>query len=76
MALHYRVLSVSDGKVRVRFHDPEADFVHTRDVNACTDAEGEYDQAATRDRIKSIADGVAAKIAVGAIEDDRKAKPK
>lgn len=43
------------------------DIAHSRDVNACHDAAGEYDAAATADRVDQVAAGVAAKISVGAI---------
>ena len=76
MAMQYRVLSVDGAKVRVRFFDPDADFIHTREVNACTTAAGEYDREATRERIKAILSGVEAKVAAGAINDDREAKRK
>lgn len=40
---------------------------HHRTVNACRDAQGGYDEAATRARIDDVARGVAQKILVGAI---------
>ena len=40
---------------------------HRRTVNACRDAQGGYDEAATRARIDDVARGVAQKILVGAI---------
>lgn len=43
---------------------------HRRAVNACLDADGAYDAAATAARIEAVAAGVAAKIAAGAIGRD------
>lgn len=43
------------------------DVTHTRDVNACHDAEADYDQAATEARVAEVATGVAVKIEIGAI---------
>jgi hypothetical protein len=40
---------------------------HTRDVNACFNGAGEYDENATATRLEEVSSGVAAKIAVGAI---------
>ncbi len=40
---------------------------HTRDVNACFNEAGEYDEAATDARLEEVGAGVAAKIAGGAI---------
>lgn len=40
---------------------------HTRDVNACFDDAGAYDEGATVARLEEVATGVAAKIAAGAI---------
>jgi hypothetical protein len=40
---------------------------HERPVNACTDAAGKYDKAATAARVDDVASGVAHKIAIGAI---------
>lgn len=42
---------------------------HTRDVNACHDGDGGYDEAATAARLEEVATGVAAKIAAGAISN-------
>lgn len=55
---------------------------HTRDVNACFDEAGEYDEGATGARLEEVSAGVAAKIAVGAItnpppaEDEATEEPK
>lgn len=43
------------------------DVVHSRDVNACLDDDGGFDEAATKERVDQVAQGVAHKIAVGAI---------
>lgn len=51
--------------VAVTFTD--GDIVHSRTVNACVTEAGTYDAQATRDRIASVALGVATKIRVGAI---------
>ena len=75
MAMQYRIISVEGLVARVRFHDPEADFVHTRNVNICTNEAGEYDREATRERILSMVPAVVQKMAVGAIADDRKKAP-
>lgn len=40
---------------------------HTRSVNACFDATGAYDEAATKARVAEVALGVANKIALGVI---------
>lgn len=40
---------------------------HERSVNAVLDARGKYDAAATEQRVAEVANGVAHKIAVGAI---------
>lgn len=40
---------------------------HRRQVNACLNARGQYDRAATRKRVEAVARGVEAKIACGAI---------
>ncbi|WP_028965371.1 hypothetical protein [Sphingomonas phyllosphaerae] len=42
---------------------------HKRAVNACLDAEGSYDEAATAARVHDVARGVAQKILVGAITE-------
>jgi len=44
------------------------DIVHTRDVNAVLKATGNYDKAATADRVAEVARGVAAKIGLGVIK--------
>ncbi|MDH4743151.1 hypothetical protein OMP43_03865 [Sphingomonas sp. CBMAI 2297] len=44
-----------------------AGVTHTRDVNACHDEAGAYDQVATAARVEEVGAGVAAKIAAGAI---------
>ena len=41
--------------------------MHTRDVNACHDARGGYDKAATEARVAEVAAGVAVKIEAGVI---------
>jgi len=43
------------------------ELVHKRDVNACYDADGDYDAAATAERVDQVALGVAVKMDVGAI---------
>lgn len=40
---------------------------HSRPVNACYTAEGEYDAEATRDRVEQVARGVENKITLGVI---------
>ena len=40
---------------------------HTRDVNACHDAEGVYDPEATETRVAEVAAGVAVKIEASVI---------
>lgn len=42
-------------------------ITHTRTVNACFDAAGVYDAAATDARVAEVAEGVANKIALGVI---------
>ena len=42
---------------------------HRRSVNACLDAKGGYDEAATAARVDDVARGVAQKILVGAITE-------
>lgn len=44
-----------------------AGVTHTRDVNACHDESGAYDEAATAARVEEVGAGVAAKVAAGAI---------
>lgn len=44
-----------------------AGVTHTRDVNACFNEAGEYDEAATEARLEEVGAGVAVKIAAGAI---------
>lgn len=51
--------------VRVRFE--HQGVVHRRPVNACLDADGGYDRAATAERVAQVADGVAHKIEAGVI---------
>lgn len=51
--------------VLVRFE--HGDVIHDRDVNACVDDEGRYDEAATEQRVSEVAMGVERKIDVGAI---------
>lgn len=40
---------------------------YTRTVNACYDADGQYDEQATAARVQEVARGVAVKIALGVI---------
>ena len=40
---------------------------HERSVNACIGADGAYDEAATANRVKEVAQGVVHKIEMGAI---------
>lgn len=42
-------------------------IVHKRSVNAVLDAKGRYDKDATAQRVADVANGVAHKIAIGAI---------
>jgi hypothetical protein len=58
-------VNAAAGTVSVTFED--AGVTHTRDVNACLNAKGKYDAAATQTRIEDVARGVAVKIASGAI---------
>ena len=51
--------------IEVEFTD--GTITHTRMVNVCYDADGEYDEAATDVRIAEMASGVENKIAVGVI---------
>lgn len=53
------------GTVPVTFTDGK--IVHTRTVNAVINQYGGYDRKATKARVEEVAQGVAAKIAVGAI---------
>lgn len=60
-----------------------AGVTHTRDVNACHDESGAYDEAATAARVEEVGAGVEAKIAAGAItnpplaeEEDLAGEPK
>jgi hypothetical protein len=53
----------------------EGDVTHTRMVNACLDAEGSYDAAATRERVAEVARGVAVKIGLGVIVNPPEAEP-
>lgn len=52
-------------RVRVIFSSDGVD--HDREVNACLDAKGKYDAAATAERVDQVAAGVERKIKVGAI---------
>jgi len=45
-----------------------AGVTHKRNVNACLDADGGYDKAATKDRVAEVAQGVAHKIDLGVIK--------
>lgn len=53
--------------VQVRFTCGDTGCVHERSVNVCLDADGAYDADATAVRIGEVANGVAHKIACGAI---------
>ena len=53
----------------------EGETVHTRTVNACHEASGAYDAAATRDRVADVARGVAVKIGLGVIVNLPEAEP-
>lgn len=44
------------------------EIVHKRDVNAVLTASGKYDAKATAARVDDVANGVAHKIAIGAIK--------
>lgn len=52
-------------QVAVRFRD--AGVTHDRRINACYDADGQYDEQATAARVQEVARGVAVKIALGVI---------
>lgn len=59
-------------EVTVDCRDIEVEFTdgtitHTRHVNVCYDADGEYDEDATDARIAEVAMGIENKIAVGVI---------
>lgn len=54
------------GTVPVKFE--HGDVVHDRAVNACLNAQGEYDAEATAARVDEVARGVEYKIAAGAIK--------
>ncbi|HEY0626691.1 MAG TPA: hypothetical protein VGD10_08145 [Allosphingosinicella sp.] len=64
-------------KTRINRYDAEARTVdvtfthqgvkHRRGVNACLDADGEYDAAATKSRVAEVAAGVEKKIELGVI---------
>lgn len=56
------------GTVPVTFRDEG--FVHRRRVNAVLDAHGGHDRAATTARVREVAQGVAAKLACGALRSD------
>lgn len=43
------------------------EIVHRRSINACLDAAGGYDVAATAERVADVARGVAVKIGLGVI---------
>ncbi len=45
----------------------QGEIEHKRTVNACLDAQGGYDEDATKARVADVARGVAQKILVGAI---------
>jgi hypothetical protein len=46
-----------------------AGVTHVREVNACFDADGAYDEAATYARVDDVANGVRHKIDIGAIKN-------
>ncbi len=52
-----------------------ADVTHQRSVNACLDAQGGYDEPATEARVYQVANGVAHKIAIGAITNPPPSPP-
>lgn len=54
------------GTVAVTFTSGE--IIHQRDVNAVLTDAGKHDRAATADRVADVANGVAHKIAIGAIK--------
>lgn len=64
-------------KIRINAYDGEtrtvdvtfnhASVKHRRPVNACLDGDGNYDQAATANRVAQVAAGVEAKIEAGVI---------
>ena len=56
----------ADRSVRVTFSD--GDFVHSRDVNAVLNSDGSYDRTGTRARVDQVAQGVAAKRALGVFD--------
>lgn len=53
----------------------QGEIVHKRSVNACHDAAGDYDAAATEARVGEVARGVAHKIALGVITNAPPAEP-
>lgn len=57
--------SVDCRDIKVSFTD--GTITHERTVNVCYDADGNYDESATDERIQEVANGVAHKIAVGVI---------
>lgn len=63
--MKWKINSQTGATVNVTFE--HEGVTHTRDVNACRNAKGKYDAAATEARINDVAAGVAVKIAAGAI---------
>ena len=69
---------MNDITTRIGKYDPEArtvpvtftsgESVHKRDVNAVLKDDGSYDKAGTAARVEEVAQGVAHKIAAGAIK--------
>ena len=53
--------------IEVEFKSDSPDVTHVRFVNVAFDAEGNYDDAATKARCAEVATGVENKIAVGII---------
>ena len=52
-----------------------AGVTHTRQVNACLDSKGKYDQVATKARVEEVALGVEKKIDLGVIANAPPATP-
>jgi len=51
----------------------QGDLVYSRDVNACFDVGGDYDEAATKERVEQVGRGVAQKISLGVIAREKPA---
>lgn len=72
-------------KITIGDHDPatrtvaatftSGDVVHERSVNACYDANGEYDADATAERVEEVGRGVAVKIGLGVIANAPESEP-